>query len=82
VSNFGYTVSISGRLYHPDYGYVTVATPTPLEYSSCGGGVYRPTSGILRVTGAGGVYAEFRPVDCVQYDVCHTSGTVCVLHDW
>jgi hypothetical protein len=82
LSNGGQTVAISGRLYHPDYGYVTVSTPTPLQYSNCYG-YYRPTSGVLRVTGAGGVYAEFMPQDCGQYQVCLTDGgTVCNLLDW
>ncbi len=82
LSNYGQTVAISGKLYHPDHGYVTVSTPTPLQYSSCSG-YYRPTSGVLRITGAGGVYAEFIPQDCDQYQVCLTDGgTVCNLLDW
>lgn len=75
------TVSISGKIYHPDYGYVTVSTPNALHYASCSG-VYLPTSGVLRVTGAGDVFAEFRPQSCLEYLVCHTSGTICVPHDW
>lgn len=82
LGNYGVTVAISGKLYHPDHGYVTVSTPTPLQYSNCYG-YYRPTIGVLRVTGAGGVYAEFIPQDCDQYQVCLTDGsTVCDLLDW
>lgn len=82
LGNYGQTIDISGKLYHPDHGYVTVSTPTPLQYSNCYG-YYRPTIGVLRVTGAGGVYAEFMPQDCDQYQVCLTDGsTVCNLINW
>lgn len=78
------TVTISGKLYHPDHGYVTVSTHPNLGYEYCSTiPAYLPTSGVLRVTGDNGVYAEFRPISCVDgYQVCHTSGTVCETRTW
>lgn len=76
------TVDISGKLYHPDYGYVTVSTPSPLLYGNCFGD-YRPTSGALRVTGAGGHYAEFQPQGCLEYQICVYDGIlICSVSDW
>ncbi len=43
---------ISGRYYAPDYGYVTIATPTPLRIYD--GDAY-PTSGVFVITGSTGV---------------------------
>lgn len=68
VDATGHTISISGRLYHPDYGYVEVTTPEPIVYADCGG-VYRPFSGRLRVTGAGGHYGEFIGGGCTSYTI-------------
>ena len=39
-------VGSSGRFYHPDYGYVTFTTPTPMTYSSSD---VWPSSGILKI---------------------------------
>lgn len=82
VNEADQTVDISGKLYHPDYGYVMVSTPSPLLYSNCSG-YYRPTSGALRVTGAGSHYAEFQPQGCSQYQICVYDGTlICDISDW
>jgi hypothetical protein len=41
------TVTISGKFYHPTYGYVLVSTPDPLRYS---GASIWPYSGAIKVT--------------------------------
>jgi hypothetical protein len=64
VSNFVVTVtptgsdedvSLSGRFYHPDYGYVDVVTVTPFFVAT---GNTFPSSGQLVVTGAAGAKAR------------------------
>ena len=45
------TMTISGRMYDPDYGYVDVTTPTPLVISN---GDAFPSSGVLLATGSDG----------------------------
>jgi len=45
------SMTIVGRLYDPDYGYVDITTPTPLVISS--GDTY-PSSGVLLATGSNG----------------------------
>ena len=53
VAGAGYTdVSVSGKFYDPDYGYVTLSTSTPLRIYD---GYYWPTSGVLNLTGATGI---------------------------
>jgi hypothetical protein len=49
------TLTISGRYYHPTYGYVDVTTLTPLTVSSVYGD---PTAGVLLFTGANGTKAK------------------------
>jgi hypothetical protein len=78
------TLSISGRFYDPDYGYVDVSTPTTLVYTWCASAnAYLPTSGSLEVTGANG-YGEFNAVDCSQYQICYNigAGVVCGYVSW
>jgi len=75
-------MTISGKFYHPDYGYVTVTTPMALVYSNCSGN-YLPTGGSLQVTGANGVTATFTPQDCSTYQVCINNGTqTCQTFNW
>jgi len=47
----GNTLTIAGRYYNPIYGYVDLATSTPLTVSSMSGD---PTAGILLFTGSNG----------------------------
>ena len=42
------TVVESGRVYHPEYGYVTVSTPTPIETNVSD---QNPSSGVLLMVG-------------------------------
>lgn len=80
-ANFS-SLTISGRIYHPDHGYVDISTPEALLFTFCGE-IYRPTSGTLRVTGAEGTSAEFHALGCNEYQVCVTDGsTVCTTHSW
>jgi hypothetical protein len=76
------TTTISGTFYHPDYGSVVVATPTPLAYSDCSG-TYLPTGGSLQITGANGVTATSAPQSCSTYQVCISNGTqTCQTFNW
>lgn len=80
-ANFS-SLTISGRVYHSDHGYVDITTPEALQFTFCGE-IYRPTSGTLRVTGAEGTSAEFIAQGCDEYQVCVTDGgTTCNLHYW
>jgi hypothetical protein len=79
VDTLAHTVQVSGRFYHPDYGYVDVATPVIITYADCGG-VYHPISGTLRITGAGGHYGEFIGNGCVTYSLCLDN--VCETRSW
>ena len=45
------TSTISGKLYNPDYGYVIITTPTPLEINNSDS---YPASGVLLATGSNG----------------------------
>lgn len=53
-------VDISGRFYHPDYGYVDLETTTPFEVYL---GDDYPTSGVLEVTGEGGTGVRLTAID-------------------
>lgn len=71
----GYTVSAT--VYHPDYGYVTVATTVPLTFNCTGG---YPDSGTLVVTAAGDDSATVDFISCSQYSVTYSSVTT--DYDW
>lgn len=61
----GYT--IAGSVYHPDYGYVTITTVSPLVYSNeCMDG---PISGELTLQGANGTTATIVINGCGDYQV-------------
>ena len=53
-------IDVSGRFYHPDYGYVDLETTTPFEVYF---GDDYPTSGVLAVTGAGGTGVRLTAID-------------------
>ncbi len=68
----GNVITISGRLYHPDYGYVDIATPTAFSYDlACSYG--EPNSGVMTLTGidgSGGAYTVgFAATGCNAYTV-------------
>lgn len=52
----GDLLTVSGTVYDPTYGYVTIATPSDLTYSNCGtgSGIVDATSGAIVLTGASG----------------------------
>jgi hypothetical protein len=67
---------IQGRFYDYQRGFVEVTTPSPLTSAWCSQwGVYLPTSGAIRVTGASGIYGEFDPLNCVNYYLTIGNGT-------
>jgi len=76
------SLTISGKFYHPNYGCVTVTTPTPLVYSDCSG-TWLPTGGSLQITGANCVTATFTPQSCSTYQICIDNGTqTCQTFNW
>ena len=48
-------ISFTGRFYHPNYGYVSISTPTPIRIYD---GDMWPSQGVLVVSGAGGTGAR------------------------
>jgi hypothetical protein len=61
AENTGFVeVEMSGRFYHPDYGYVTLSTTAPFTLYD---GDEWPTEGTLVVTGANGSKAELIAID-------------------
>lgn len=75
VSNFvvtvtptgsGEDVSLSGRFYHPDYGYVDVVTTTAFSVAT---GDTFPSSGQLVVTGAANSKARLTALSSTQFQV-------------
>ena len=70
---FGYdTVGVTGNVYHPDYGFVVVSTPTPVQFYS---EMFDspPLSGLAVFTGANGAVvpttATFTFIDFDNYTV-------------
>ncbi len=59
-------VTVSGDFYHPDYGYVTVSTSTPLRVTD---GDDNPSSGVLLLTGSGGSQARLTALDALTFQV-------------
>lgn len=49
------TIQMSGKFFNPDYGYVTLSTPTPLVTLYT---YYWPSSGVLRCDGANNTWVE------------------------
>lgn len=75
------SLTVSGKVYHPDHGYVEITTLQPLQHSFCPAqDDYLPTAGVVRLDGADGTWAEFHAVDCVQYQVCVND--TCELDNW
>jgi len=62
----GDSVTIEGRFYHPDHGYVDVTTPTPFVVAS---GDSTPLSGQLVVTGSNGSQARLTVLSSTTFQV-------------
>jgi len=63
------SISVSGRFYHPDHGYVDIYTSSPLVTSDCDG-IPRPTQGGIVVQGANDDEASVEYQSCTDYMVC------------
>ena len=49
----GYVIfQVSGKYYHPDYGYVNISTPTPFRINS---GATWPSQGVMILDGKTGI---------------------------
>lgn len=78
-------ISISGRLYDPEYGYVDLSTAPQFGYSGCYYGY--PSSGVLRIDGANNGYIEIdaNTGNCDTYALTWSAdGTnpVAVIQNW
>lgn len=79
VSGNSSSLDVSGRVYHPSYGYVDIVTSSPLVYdSTCATG--RPVSGVIDISGASGT-ATITFIDCNSYSVA-VDGNVADLYTW
>jgi hypothetical protein len=70
----GVTIS-SGRIYHPDNGYVDISTTETLMFEGCDNG--KPVSGKVWLEGSGGTNAELEFTSCATYQVCVNDYTTC-----
>lgn len=59
-------VTISGRIYHPDHGYVDITTQTPFRIYSASN---YPSSGVLVITGASSKSAKLTTISSTQYNI-------------
>ncbi|MDJ0781479.1 MAG: hypothetical protein QNJ22_05880 [Desulfosarcinaceae bacterium] len=67
TENFGYEeVSISGRVYHPEHGYVDIATTTPFRTES---GDDYPSQGVMVLTGADNAKIRMTVLSNTQYQL-------------
>jgi hypothetical protein len=75
--SLGRVTGISGRLYHPEHGYVDIATTTPLSYGLfCNvGGVDVPDTGVVTLSGDGSATMDANTGNCATYLVSWTNGT-------
>jgi len=64
--NYEVTFNISGYYYDPDYGYITISTPTPLVIYY---GDSWPSDGVLVVTGDGNTKARLTVLSSTTYQV-------------
>ena len=86
TSRVGDARLLSLRFYHPDYGYVDIATPaeSPLLYSQADcGNVALPYSGSLLVS-AGNQTASLNFQSCTEYMICldATNTNTCTSGTW
>ncbi len=59
-------ISISGRIYHPDHGYIDITTQTTFRIYS---GSSYPSSGVLVITGANNKSAKLTVISSTQYNI-------------
>jgi hypothetical protein len=69
----------SGRIYHPDNGYVDISTTETLMFEGCDNG--KPVSGTVLLEGSGDNTAELVFTGCTSYEVC-MNGTICTPYTW
>lgn len=62
----GFAESVSGRFYHPDHGYVDVATVTPFTFAWDDD---VPHSGSATCTGASGIKSRFTALSAAAYTI-------------
>lgn len=74
----GVTIS-SGRIYHPDFGYVDISTTETLIFEGCDNG--KPVSGTVLLEGSSDNTAELVFTSCTSYEVC-MNGTTCTPYTW
>jgi hypothetical protein len=72
VDTSGGTFAISGRFYHPLYGYVDVTTTEPFDLYTTTNSPDRYCSGTMQITGNGGVIDFTSDANCSTYDLCFT----------
>lgn len=75
----GITIS-SGRIYHPDNGYVDISTTETLQFDGCTNG--HPHTGTLLLEGSGGSTAEVVYTSCTTYEICLDGNMVCTPYTW
>ena len=75
----GVTIS-SGRIYHPDNGYVDISTTATLIFEGCDNG--KPVSGTVLLEGSGGTNAEMMFTSCTTYEICVNGSTLCEPYTW
>jgi hypothetical protein len=74
----GVTIS-SGRIYHPDFGYVDISTTETLIFEGCDNG--KPVSGTVLLEGSSDNTAELVFTSCTSYEVC-MNDTTCTPYTW
>jgi hypothetical protein len=75
----GVTIS-SGRIYHPDNGYVDISTTETMQFQGCDNG--KPMSGTVLLAGDRGTSAELIFTSCTTYQICVNGNTVCTPYSW
>ena len=70
----------SGRVYHPDNGYVDISTTENLVFDGCLNG--KPVSGTVLLEGSGGSSAEMVFTGCGGYEICLNGNTTCTPYNW
>ena len=70
----------SGRIYHPDNGYVDISTTQSLMFEGCDNG--KPFSGTVLLEGSGGTNAEMVFTSCSTYEICVNGSMTCTPYTW
>jgi hypothetical protein len=72
---------VSGRFYHPDYGYVDMYSSSPIVSETCDN-ILRPTSGNVVITGANETDASVEYQGCADFTVCTNQDAMCSTYQW